>query len=216
MVYYPFVGMVIGLGLWGVYLILSLALPHAISSVLLLGCLGLMTGGLHIDGLADTVDGLCGGYSREERLRIFKDPHVGPMAVASVVLVLLAQYTSLNAVPPYAMLPALVLMATLSRYSMVQLAYFSPYARATGGLGEPFVRGIQQKHLYTALLLTFAVTLLCGRGRGVLIGGVVSMATAGYQVYFRQRLGGITGDVLGATNEANAMLVLVLVAALYK
>lgn len=216
MAYYPLVGMVIGLGLWGLYMMLSLAFPHSITSVLLLGCLFLMTGGLHIDGLADTVDGLSGGYSREERLRIFKDPHVGPMAVASVVFVLLTQYASLNVLSSHAMLPALVLMATLSRYSMVQLAYFSPYARATGGLGEPFIRGIKQEHLYTALLLTFCATLLCGGPRGVLIGCVVSVATVGYQMYFRQRLGGITGDVLGATNEANTMLVLLLVAVLYK
>jgi len=216
MAYYPVVGIVIGLGLWGGYMVLSLVLPHALTSVLLLGVLLLMTGGLHVDGLADTVDGLCGGYSREERLRIFKDPHVGPMAVASVVLVLLAQYVSLNVLAPSAMLPALVLMATLSRYSMVQLAYFSPYARATGGLGEPFVRGITQYHLYAAVLLTLAATLLVGGMRGVVIGGVVSVATVGYQLYFRQRLGGITGDVLGATNEVNAVLVLLLVVMLYK
>jgi cobalamin synthase len=68
------------------------------------------------------------------------DPHVGTMAVVGVVLVLMLKYASLNALPDDAMLPTLVLMSTLSCFSMVQLASFSPYARASGGVGEPFVR----------------------------------------------------------------------------
>jgi adenosylcobinamide-GDP ribazoletransferase len=102
----------------------------------------LVTGGLHMDGWADLIDGLSGNYTREDALRIFKDPHVGSMAVAGVVLLVLVKYTCLNSLSPVALGPALVLMATFSRYAMVQLACFSPYARATGGTGESFVRGI--------------------------------------------------------------------------
>ena len=215
MVYYPLVGLFIGLALWVLSVLLSRVLPMSIVSVMLLGCLAVMTGGLHLDGLADTIDGLSGGYSREETLQIFKDPHVGAMAVVGVVLVLLLKYASLNVLPGDALLPSLVLMATLSRSSMVQLACFSPYARASGGVGEPFVRGIRREHFFITVGLTVGITLLFGGLRGVLIWILVSLVTLGYQTYCRERLSGITGDVLGATNEANEALVLVLATIVY-
>ncbi|GIX48084.1 MAG: adenosylcobinamide-GDP ribazoletransferase [Candidatus Tectimicrobiota bacterium] len=210
MVYYPLVGLGIGLALWLLWLMLSALFPPLLTSALLLGALVLITGGLHLDGLADTLDGLSGGYSREEVLRILKDPHVGTMAVAGVCLVLLTKFACLAVLSAEARLPALVLMATLSRYSMVQLAYFSPYARPGGGLGEPFVRGIRQAHFLLALALAVAIALLGDGGRGGLVAGGVVGATWGYQRYFRRRLQGITGDVLGAVNELNEALVLIL------
>jgi adenosylcobinamide-GDP ribazoletransferase len=215
MVYYPLVGTFIGLALWGLAVLLNvLFLPPIVSVLLLAGSL-LMTGGLHLDGLADTVDGLSGSYNREDALRIFKDPHVGSMAVAGVVLVLLVKYACFNALAHEALGPALVVMATLSRYAMVQMACFSPYARPTGGLGEPFVRGIRPEHHLEALCLALGSVLLFGGLRGVCIGVLVGLATLGLQVYFRQRLGGITGDVLGATNELNEALVLLLATMVY-
>ena len=215
MVYYPLVGTFIGLALWGLAVLLNvLFLPPIVSVLLLAGSL-LVTGGLHLDGLADTVDGLSGSYNREDALRIFKDPHVGSMAVAGVVVVLLVKYACFNALAHEALGPVLVVMATLSRYAMVQMACFSPYARPTGGLGEPFVRGIRPEHHLEALCLALGSVLLFGGLRGVCIGVLVGLATLGLQVYFRQRLGGITGDVLGATNELNEALVLLLATMVY-
>jgi adenosylcobinamide-GDP ribazoletransferase len=215
MAYYPLVGLCLGLLLWLLYVLLSRLFPPTVTLVLLLGSLAVLTGGLHLDGLADTIDGLSGGASREETLQIFKDPHVGAMAIVGVTLVLLLKYTSLNQLPHQALLPSLVLMTTLSRYSMVQLACFSSYARASGGLGEPFVRGIKSQHFRLAVLLTAGVTLLFSGIRGLLIWLLVSLITLGYQIYFRKRLNGITGDVLGATNELNEVLVLLLATIVY-
>jgi adenosylcobinamide-GDP ribazoletransferase len=215
MVYYPLVGLFIGIALWILSLLLNTLFPLPVAHVLLLGGLAMMTGGLHLDGLADTIDGLSGGYSREETLNIFKDPHVGTMAVVGVVLVLMLKYASLNALPDDAMLPTLVLMSTLSRFSMVQLASFSPYARASGGVGEPFVHGIKREHFVTAMLLTIGIALLFSGMRGLTIWLLVSLATYGYQTYFRKRLSGITGDVLGATNEINETFVLLLATMVY-
>ena len=163
MVYYPLVGTCIGLILWGLAVLLSVLFPPPIVSVLVLVAALLVTGGLHMDGWADLIDGLSGSYNREDALRIFKDPHVGSMAVAGVVLIVLVKYACLNTLAPAALRPALVLMATLSRYAMVQLACFSPYARATGGIGEPFVRGIRLKHYIAALLLALGSVLALWR-----------------------------------------------------
>lgn len=215
MAYYPLVGTCIGLILWGLAVLLGVLFPPPIVSVLVLVAALLVTGGLHMDGWADLIDGLSGSYNREDALRIFKDPHVGSMAVTGVVLLVLVQYACLNVLSPAALGPTLVLMATLSRYAMVQLACFSPYARATGGVGEPFVRGIRLEHYTAALLLTLGSVLLFGGLRGVCIGVLVGLVTLGLQVYFRWRLGGITGDVLGATNELHEALVLLLATVLY-
>jgi adenosylcobinamide-GDP ribazoletransferase len=215
MVYYPLVGLFIGIALWILSLMLNTLFPLPVANVLLLIGLAMMTGGLHLDGLADTIDGLSGGYSREETLNIFKDPHVGTMAVVGVVLVLMLKYASLNALPDDAMLPTLVLMSTLSRFSMVQLASFSSYARPSGGIGEPFIRGIKREHFVTAMLLTVGIALLFSGVRGLMIWSLVVLATYGYLTYFRKRLNGITGDVLGATNEINETLVLILATMVY-
>ncbi len=211
MVYYPLVGALIGLVLWLVFWLFSLVLPISVATVLVLAGLVLLTGGLHLDGLSDTIDGLNGGYSREKTLEIFKDPHVGSMAVIGVVLMVLLKYACLNQVSADKMLPVLVLMGTLSRYGMVQLASFSSYARASGGIGQPFVQGIQRSHFGWALVLTAVLVLAVGGWRGGLIAGWVGLATLAYHFYCHRRLGGITGDLLGASNELNEAWVLLLV-----
>lgn len=215
MAYYPVAGLLIGLALWVLYLLLSALFAQAVVPVLLLGGLTLMIGGVHVDGLASTINGLNGSHNREEALTLFKDAHVGPIAVVSVMLILLLKYVCLSIIPFDSMLPTLILMATLSRYSMAQLACFSPYAHASGGLGEPFVPGVRQDHFRTALLFTLLIVLFCGRTPGIMIGSMVSLATLGYQRYFRKRLGGITGDILGATNEVNEALTLLLATMVY-
>jgi adenosylcobinamide-GDP ribazoletransferase len=106
-------------------------------------------------------------------------------------------------------------MATLSRYSIVQIACFSPYALASGGLGEPFVRGVRHEHFRATLLMTFLLVWGFGGTRGLLIGCLVALATLGYQMYCVRRLGGITSDILGATNEINESLVLLLMTMVY-
>lgn len=215
MVYYPLVGALIGFVLWLLFALLSLFFATSVVNVLILAGLVLLTGGLHLDGWSDTIDGLNGGYSRERILEIFKDSHVGAMAVIGVVLIVLLKYACLNEVSADRMLSTLVLMGTLSRYGMVQLASFSVYARASGGLGQPFVQGIRRSHFGYALLLTIVLVVAVGGWRGALMAGCVGLATLAYRLYFHRRLGGITGDILGASNEMSEALVLLLVTIIY-
>ncbi|WP_179137435.1 adenosylcobinamide-GDP ribazoletransferase [Candidatus Entotheonella palauensis] len=210
MVYYPLVGTLIGISLWMLYVLLSALFAPPIVHVLLIAGLVLITGGLHLNSLANTVDGLNRGHSREDILQILKDIHVGTIAVAVVMLMVLLKYACLGQLSGDEVLTALILMATLSRYAMVQMACFSPYALASGSLGEPFVRGVRHEHFRTTLLLTFLLVWGFGGTRGLLIGCLVALATLGYQAYCVRRLGGITADVLGATNEVNESLVLIL------
>lgn len=215
MVYYPLVGTGIGCLLWMLYLFLGTLFPLPLVSVLLLVGLYFLTGGLHIDNLTDTISSLGSGYNREATLRLLKDPHLDALGIVSVVLLLLVKYVSLSVLPYEGMLSALVLMGTLSRYAMVQLARFSAYARIPGGRSEPFVQGIRQEHFVVALLWTLSTTLLFGGVSGLMIGMLVSIITLGLQVYFDHRLGGITGDVLGAMAEIGETLVLVMMTTIY-
>lgn len=215
MVYYPFVRTLLGISLWILYMVLSVLFAPPIVNVLLIAGLVLMTGGLHIDRLANTVDGLYRGHSREDILRIFKDVQVGAIAIAAVMLVFLLKYACLGQLAGDAMLTALILTTTLSRYAMVQMACFSPYALASGGLGEPFVRGVRHEPFRMTLFVALLLVWGFGGARGLLIGCLVALATLGYQTYCVRRLGGITGDVLSATNEVNESLVLVLVTMVY-
>jgi adenosylcobinamide-GDP ribazoletransferase len=215
MVYYPLVGTLIGISLWTLYVLLSALFAPPIVTVLLIAGLVLITGGLHINGLANTVNGFNRGNSREDILQLFKDVHVGSLAVAVMLLTFLLKYACLNQFSNHDVLTALILMATLSRYAMVQMACFSPYALASGGLGEPFVRGVRHEHFRATLLMTFLLVWGFGGARGLLIGCLVALATLGCQAYCVRRLGGITSDILGATNEVNELLVLVLMTMVY-
>ena len=215
MVYYPVVGALIGISLWMLYVLLSALFAPPIVQVLLLAGLLLITGGLHLNSLANTIDGLYQGHSREDILHRFKALHVGAIALVVVMLTVLLKYACLGQLPSDAVLPALVLMTTLSRYGMVQMAWFSPYALASGSSGEPFVRGVRREHFRVTLLMTSLLVWVVGGAQGLLIGCLVALATLGYQVYCVRRLGGVTSDILGAANEVNESLALVLITMMY-
>lgn len=215
MMYYPVVGTLIGISLWMLYVLLSALFALPIVHVLLLAGLMLITGGLPINSLANTVDGLNRGHSREDILQLLKDVHVGTIAIVVVMLMVLLKYACLGQLSGDNVLTALILMTTLSRYAMVQMACFSPYALASGSLGEPFVRGVRHEHFRATLLMTFLLVWGFGGTRGLFIGCLVALATLGGQAYCVRRLGGITADVLGATNEVNESLVLLLITMVY-
>jgi adenosylcobinamide-GDP ribazoletransferase len=157
-----------------------------------------LTGGLHLDGFADTLDGWRGGKTRERRLEIMKDSRIGAMGGIGLVLVLLLQYVALArlASAPCG-LWLLPLAYILSRLAMTQLAVSLPYARAEGGTAEYFVKDARGWHFIAALLLA---ALLCGA-----VGGAVGLLavifavllTLGLRCWMRLVFGGVTGDLLG-------------------
>jgi adenosylcobinamide-GDP ribazoletransferase len=203
MAYYPLVGFCIGMILVVARRFFALFLPHTVVAILLIVLLVLVTGGLHLDGFSDTIDGLRSGKNREESLRIMRDSRVGAFGVIGVTCLLILKFTLIVEIPEKILDRSLLLMTTLGRWSMVQALYGSVYARAEGGLAKPFVEGIRIKEylISTILALVLAASLfgLCG----LLILGVNGLLGYGIRRYFHRRLGGITGDVLGATGEAS-------------
>jgi adenosylcobinamide-GDP ribazoletransferase len=209
MFWFPWVGALLGLGFWVAWAGLQKTLPAPAAAALLLTLTVWVTGGLHLDGLADTADGLGGGRNREDALSIMKDSRVGAFGVLSLILGLILKFSlflSLAAQTRGA--EVLLLFPIISRWSMVLLAYFSPYARAEGGLGQAMTLGVSPRVLMGASLSAGGLSLLIlgvpGLGLFIAAGVLVWLG----RLYFQRRLGGITGDILGATNEVVEIMVL--------
>ena len=206
--WFPWVGLILGLGFWGALLGFQGLFPPAAAAALLLALTVLATRGLHLDGLADAVDGLGGGTNPQERLVIMKDSRLGAFGAVSLFLALLLKFTFFLAWAEKGLGYGLILYPVLSRWGMVFLAYLSPYARPEGGLGQAMTTGVSGRVLLGTTLSTLVLAFL-----SCLLGGLLLLAVAGAAVwlcslYFRKRLGGITGDVLGAANEVLEILVL--------
>ncbi|WP_256865180.1 adenosylcobinamide-GDP ribazoletransferase [Paenibacillus sp. 32352] len=225
-VFYPLVGAVMGLLLGAAGWLLQGWLPPGVTSVLLLALWVAMTGGLHLDGLMDTADGIFSYRSREKMLEIMKDSRVGAMGVIACVLVLLCKWTLLQQWLPLSWtgsLFVLPLAALWSRWYMVVAIAFWPYARQeeTGHnrIGA-FFRGLQAKHviLHTGLALLLTCCLVWMMGESLLSSALIIGAAAlgclaagvSISVFISRKLGGLTGDTYGAINELLEVFLLLL------
>ncbi|MBI4353963.1 MAG: adenosylcobinamide-GDP ribazoletransferase [Candidatus Omnitrophica bacterium] len=212
-IWFPLIGLLIGVMLVGAYRLLAPVMPALVTTVLVLGIWVLLTGALHLDGLADVCDGLYGGHTPTERLRIMKDPHLGTMAAVGVAMHLLLKFAVLHSLSSSAIVPALLLIPCLGRYAMVIPGTTLPYARTEDGAAASFVRHATVSSLLiatlAALALSWAIAGRIGLGLCGVVGGVALMARA----VFSRALGGITGDALGAVGEIAESVALVCVVA---
>ncbi|MBZ4660051.1 MAG: cobS [Desulfacinum sp.] len=177
-------------------------LPASLAAVWVLVLGTWLTRGLHLDGLADVADGVGGGFDRQKRLAIMKDSRVGAFGVLAVGLALLLKAAALAHLLEAGRLAPLLIVPSVSRCAMVWCAFASPYARSEGGLGKPFVDHVGRKELAwsTATAALAALGLSGFRGLPILLAAMVVIL--GLRSLSRRWLGGITGDVLGAANEA--------------
>jgi adenosylcobinamide-GDP ribazoletransferase len=206
--YFPLVGLLLGAILFGINYGLSYILPQSITSVLLIIVLVIMTGAHHLDGLMDSFDGAVSGKSREKRLGIMADSHVGAFGIVAVILLLLLKYASLSALSG-GQVAVLMLMPMLSRWMMVSAISMFPYARSSG-LGLAFKQGATWQRLAVATAVSLVVTVLLMGWWGLALIAVLWLIVFGIASYFNSRLGGLTGDVYGALNEISEVLVLIL------
>jgi len=211
--YFPLVGLCMGACLALVHIPLAALLPLSVADGMIIALLAALSGAIHLDGLADTADGIAGGNDREGRLRIMKDPRVGAIGVVCVVLVIMLKYVALLAVPLHLKFRAIMLIPVIGRWAQVLVAYRAEYAGLTRGVGFTFTRQV-------TLTVVLATSLLVGAFayyRLSLKGAVIAVATLAacrlYAAYCRSTLGGVTGDVLGAATELaeTAALVMLLV-----
>ena len=192
----PLVGAGVG---WAGALVLGIGLPPLLAAVAAVGVTVLLTGGLHEDGLADTLDGLGGGRTREAALRIMKDSRIGAYGALGLVLVTAGRVAALAVLPGMAMVGA----HALSRLAMLILPATLAPARP-GGVGAPVSGGPGAAGWGVA-----AVTvLLAWAGQPRLLAAVVVCVGAAWLFarHVRRRLGGYTGDTLGAVQQGTELL----------
>jgi adenosylcobinamide-GDP ribazoletransferase len=202
MLWYPFVGFLLGGLLAMTDLLLAQWLSREVIAGLLILLLVAMTRGLHQDGLADALDGLAGGRTPSDRLAIMRDPRIGAIGATGLFLSLILRYGALVAMPEMIRLPVLLCMPAIGRWGMVIGAYGASYARAEGGLAAPFLAHLSGKHVFGATVFmvflsawSFGAVLALA---ALLIAGVFSRLAT---IFCHHFFGGITGDTLGATNE---------------
>ncbi|MFA5402572.1 MAG: adenosylcobinamide-GDP ribazoletransferase, partial [Candidatus Omnitrophota bacterium] len=166
-----------------------------------------LTGGLHLDGLSDSADAFLSGRSKEEMLNIMRDPHSGVMGVLSIICIILLKIGLLYSVPAPAKATALLLMCVLSRWSAVLAMFAFPYARQEGKAGV-FIRGMTLKIFLISLISAFIFAFIIWQLKGLIVLVIVSGCAYLAARFTNRRIGGITGDTLGATIELTEIVTL--------
>ena len=198
-VHFPLAGLAIGFILALFDLFASAVWPPVVAGVLDVALLAAVTGAFHLDGLADTADGLYGQREREKALAIMKDSRVGAMGLVAVACVLLVKAAAVGSVAHGRFL-ALMIVPAYARSAMMAGIRFLPYARGKEGTGSAFfetpLSAVDFKYLAAPVILS----LFLG-WRGLLLNLVFAAATAALIFIYRKKLGGVTGDLLGAMTE---------------
>ena len=195
--------------------LLQIFFPQPVVAVLSLIYLAFISGCLHLDGLADSGDGLLSSRPREECLKIMKDSRAGAMGIVVVVIVLLAKYAALSAMAPANLSLAIFFMPLAGRSAIILTMAGLPYARPEGGLGRLFYSDASKKAAALAVLfLTLGLALIApGHGLPVLAGLAAVLLL--FNRWCKAKLGGATGDTLGAVCELSETTVAVMFTATF-
>ena len=210
-VHFPMAGLTIGLVLALFDRVASVMWPHAVVAALDVVLLAAITGALHLDGLADTADGLYGRRDPENALAIMKDSRVGAMGLVIVVCVLLTKLVALGHVD-HGRFVALMIVPAYARASMIFGMRFLPYARGKDGTGSAFFETPLSSVDFRFVLLPGCFSLFLG-WRGILLNLCFAVTTWALIVFYRKKINGITGDMLGAMTEINEAVLLLAVCA---
>jgi len=199
--WFPLVGFLLGLGLVAIDRVLGQIFAPLVLNLVILSLYVWVTGGLHQDGLADTVDALAGGNSPEQRLEIFRDSHIGAIGVTGLVFSLGLRYAGLMALPGGVRELALLCMPAVGRWSMVVGVWRAVYPRPDG-LAASFIRHSSWVDILVAsIVVGSGVSALFGPVAAVAVLSVGCLLIRSYAWWISRKIGGITGDILGSINE---------------
>jgi adenosylcobinamide-GDP ribazoletransferase len=207
------VGLALGAALAALDRALALVFPALLVSLLVVSAWKVATGGIHLDGLADSLDGL-GGGNAEQSLRIMRDSRIGVFGAVGLILAFLIAVVALAELPLGLRGRVLVLAPAAGRLAPLLTGRFFPAAAAARGLAGPFAASVSRGAgpLYLAGLTGLGWVLLGGAGIALILAG--ALAACAWAGLFARRLGGITGDVIGGGVEVAELTVLLLAASL--
>jgi adenosylcobinamide-GDP ribazoletransferase len=156
------------------------------------------------------MDGLGSAGPKEKILEVMRDSRIGAFGVISLILLIGAKYFTLDQIPIPSIPYTLILMTVMGRNTMVLVCYRSPYARSEGGLAKPFTENLGYREMALSLVSAFGIALLLMGLKGILVFLGICLFSLGYRFFFIKKLGGVTGDILGAANELAELLCLIL------
>jgi adenosylcobinamide-GDP ribazoletransferase len=199
-VFYPLVGFGLGAVLWGMQFVFVPLLGVSAATIFSLAVYTLLTGGLHLDGLMDTMDALGSHRSRERALEIMRDSRVGAMGAIAGILLLAGKGTAIAAISSHEGW-LFILVPGLSRLGMVWSMKLAPYARENSGVGQIYAQKIPLWTELLASVLAGIVLLLTFSWRGLTVLVPAFVFVWLYTAFIKHRFGGMTGDTYGALNE---------------
>jgi len=208
LIYFPAAGLLIGAALTGINYGLGILGINPLSKVIILVVsLIAITGGIHLDGLSDTLDALLSRKNKDEMLAIMRDSHIGVMGALGIISALFLKIALLFSLNEQLLAPVLILMCVLSRWGMVEAIFLFPYARRDGK-AKVYFGGINRK----IFILSTAIALICVvatiKFSGLLIFAVCAAAVYLAARFLSGKFGGLTGDTLGALNEFTEIIIL--------
>jgi adenosylcobinamide-GDP ribazoletransferase len=205
--FFPLIGLVVGLGASVLQHVLAPHLNRALVALLILIFLVLITGGLHEDGLADTVDAFGGGWNRQQILTILRDSRIGSFGALALVFSVLARFLLLSILPVNHFTAFVVSAHVLCRWTTLPLSCFLRPARENDGQGARVAQKISPVSFLVGTMLSFAIVFYLMRSEfwiPILVAFVIAALSGLY--YFR-RIDGVTGDCFGATNQITEIAV---------
>ena len=203
--WFPFVGGLLGLCYWGIAHALQPVFPAALIGVVVVAFEALVTGGLHFDGLADTLDGFGGGKTREDILRIMRDHAIGTYGALALILLVALKVAAIAALlDQHRLFPVILIAPVLGRWNVVLLSWWLPYARPSQAVSRNIGRW---EVLWSTVTVALAVAL-AGSWKGLVCWAASCLCAVWFGRFCRKRIGGVTGDTLGASEQLGESLVL--------
>lgn len=214
-VFLPIVGLIIGIIQWAVYKLCIKVIPlnATIALVILTGVI--ITGGFHIDGLGDTCDGFFAFKGDEKIIEIMKDSRIGTYSCIAIVMDLLFRYSLLTFVVNGFSI-AIIVVPAISRICTIFISCIGKTAKSTG-TGNFLINNVGKKEFIISLVIIVFILTLIMNPRYVAILIISSMIfTVLFNAFCKSKIGGLTGDSLGAINELNEILALIIIAMIVK
>jgi adenosylcobinamide-GDP ribazoletransferase len=198
--FFPLVGVLVGGGAALVFVVLQRVLPPPAAVFSAIVFAALITNGFHEDGLADSFDGFGGGWTKDRVLEIMRDSRIGTYGTLALIFVILGKFIFLSSLPAGQIWRWLIVAHTASRWTILPLCAWLPYARAEGQ-GKLVAKQVSILEIIIGTLTLLLVLVLLPWRAALVALLATSLVTLLSGLYFRNRIRGITGDCLGATNQ---------------
>ena len=207
LIYFPIVGFLIGLFLAAIAYI-SAFLPPLVIGILILVTWTVITGGIHLDGFADTCDGFYGNRHKEDVLKIMRDSRIGTMGATGIMMLLLFKFAILSSIRSDDLWKVLIITVVFARWSQVFACSTSEYAREEGK-AKYFLKYAKKTDMFIGALFIVILNWFLMGVKGIILFALLLATIFSFIQYVKRKIGGMTGDTIGATNEiaeASALL----------